>query len=170
MRLSTALLALLVVSLCAPAFADAEHQTSPLAGTWSMKEITVVTQRGENSYPDPAPGLFIFGEDYYSMVWMPLTEAPEDFAEVWRPTEGEMATAFGSIIVNSGTYTYTDSTVVTLPLVAKTPEFIGGTATYTYSIIGDTLRMEMTDALSHGGVRDPGIGVISIPLKLVRVE
>lgn len=146
------------------------QSSSPLAGSWEMIEIAVISARGESRYPDPAPGLFIFGGGYYSMVWMPLTEVPGDFAEIWRPTEEEKAAAFSSIIVNSGTYTWTDSTITTVPLVAKTPEFIGGSATYAYSISGDTLRIEMTDTVSRDGVRDPGVGAFSMPLTLVRVE
>jgi hypothetical protein len=161
-----------VPALAIPA-GEADEETDaagPLEGTWAMKEITVISERGENRYPDPAPGLFMFGKRHYSMVWMPLTETPDDFEEIWRPTQEEMAAAFGSIIVNSGTYTFTDSTVTTLPVVAKTPEFIGGYAEYDYRVEGDTLWIDMTNAVSHGGVVDPGVGRIRLPLKLVRVE
>ena len=149
---------------------DVPEAGSPLAGSWVMDEISVISQRGENSYPDPAPGLFVFGETYSSMVWMPLTEIPADFEVIWKPTDEEKAAAFNSIVVNSGTYTYTDSTVTTVPTVAKTPEFIDGYAIYTYSVVGDTLWMEMTDTVSRDGVRDPGVGLFRMPLKLVRAE
>jgi hypothetical protein len=142
----------------------------PLEGTWSVVRIDAITERGANSYPDPAPGLVMFGKSYYTMVWMPLTEAPDDFAEIWRPTAEERADAFSSIIVNAGTYSLTDSTLTTLPIVAKTPEFIGGRAVYDYAVRGDTLWLDMTDAVSRGGVRDPGIGRVRLPLTLVRVE
>jgi hypothetical protein len=151
--------------------ADAEEATrNSIQGAWKVVRIDVISERGENSYPDPAPGLFIFGDRYYSMVWMPLTEIPSDFEETWKPTEEEKAAAFSSIIVNAGTYTVTDSTLTTLPIVAKTPEFIGGSATYDYRVKGDTLWIDMTDALSRDGVRDPGVGRIRIPLTLARVE
>jgi hypothetical protein len=55
-------------------------------------------------------------------------------------------------------------------VVAKTPEFIGGYAEYDYRVEGDTLWIDMTNAVSHGGVVDPGVGRIRLPLKLVRVE
>jgi hypothetical protein len=172
MPIALLLVALVLVAVAAPLCraAEAAEGGSPLEGAWAMKEIAVVSERGENSYPDPAPGLFIFGESHYSMVWMPLTEVPADFEEIWKPTEEEKAAAFSSIIVNSGTYTYTDSTVTTIPTVAKTPEFIGGYAVYDYTVNGDTLWMDMTNAVSSGGVVDPGVGVIRIPLTLVRVE
>ena len=149
---------------------DVPETGSPVAGSWVMKEIAVVSERGENHYPDPAPGLFMFDESHYSMVWMPLTEIPADFEEIWKPTEEEKAAAFSSIVVNSGTYTYTDTTLTTIPSVAKTPEFIGGYATYTYRVAGDTLWMEMTDTVSRDGAQDPGVGLFSMPLKLVRAE
>jgi hypothetical protein len=159
-----------VVLLVALVAHTAERTRGPVEGTWKVVQIDVITERGENSYPDPAPGLVMFGDRYYCMAWMPLTEAPDDFEETWRPTTEEMALAFGSIIVNAGTYSLTDSTLITLPLVAKTPEFIGGRAVYEYSVRGDTLRLDMTDAVSHGGVRDPGVGRVRLPLTLVRVE
>ena len=87
-----------------------------------------------------------------------------------KETDEEKAAAFSSIIVNSGTYTLSDSLLTTFPTVAKTPEFIGGRATSAWRVSGDTLRLDMTDCLSSGGVRDPGVGVVRIPLTLVRVE
>lgn len=163
------LLALAILFGAPVAFGE-DVGTSPIAGAWKVVQIDVISERGENSYPDPAPGLVIFGERHYSMVWMLLTEAPEAFEEIWKPTDEEKAAAFSSIIVNSGAYTLSDSLLTTFPTVAKTPEFIGGRATYAWSVSGDTLRLDMTDCLSSGGVRDPGVGVVRIPLTLVRVE
>ena len=57
-----------------------------------------------------------------------------------------------------------------MPAVAKTPEFIGGYAVYTYSVVGDTLWIEMVDTVSRDGVQDPGVGLFRMPLKLVRAE
>ena len=161
---------LLAMTGCSQYMTDVPETRGPLEGSWVMTEIAVISERGENTYPDPAPGLFIFDKSYYSMVWMPLTEIPPDFEEIWRPTEEEKAGAYSSIVVNSGTYTYTDTTVTTVPSVAKTPEFIDGHAVYTYRVEGDTLWMEMTDTVSRDGVQDPGVGLFRMPLKLVRVE
>ena len=163
-------LTLVVTAGCTQYTVDVPEVPGPLEGSWEMVEIGVISERGENRYPDPAPGLFIFGESRYSMVWMPLTEVPGDFEDIWRPTEEEKAAAYSSIVVNSGTYTYTYTTVTTVPAVAKTPEFIGGYAVYTYSVVGDTLWIEMVDTVSRDGVQDPGVGLFRMPLKLVRAE
>ncbi len=171
MRLFLFLALLLVVTAgCVQYTTDVPEARGPLEGSWAMTEIVVISERGENRYPDTAPGLFIFDKSHYSMVWMPLTEIPPDFEEIWRPTEEEKAAAYSSIVVNSGTYTYTDTTVTTIPTVAKTPEFIGGYAVYTYRVEGDTLWMDMTDTVSRDGVQDPGVGLFRMPLKLIRAE
>lgn len=159
-----------VVVLASGCQAPVSSERGPLEGTWKVKSITYITSRGEFPIEEALPGLFIFGEEYYSMVWMPMEAPLEDFAETWRPTDEEKVRSWNSIVVNSGTYTYTDSTVTTHPLVAKTPEFVGGSAVYTYRVEGDTLFMEVIDTVSHTGVQDPGIGLVRIPTTLVRVE
>jgi len=166
-RLIVATGVLCVLAGCGQQAAEAP---GPLEGSWKVAEIRIVSKRGEYTDPEPQPSLFIFGEEHYSMVWMPFGEPLADFAEIWKPTDEEKLTSWSSIVVNSGTYTYTDSTVTTFPLVAKTPEFVGGYAVYDYRVVADTLWMEMTECMSSGDVQDPGIGAYTMPLKLTRVE
>jgi hypothetical protein len=133
-----------------------------------MDVIRVESSRGSAEYPDPQPGLFIFADGYYSMVWLITTEPVPDSADTWHPTDDEKARNFSSMIVNSGTYAVSDTLITTYPLVAKTPEFVGGVATYRYRVVADTLWMESTNILSRTGVVDPGVGKIRLPLRLVR--
>ena len=63
-----------------------------------------------------------------------------------------MVTAFESIIVNSGTYEVSGSRLIVRPVVAKTPEFMGGRQTYEYRIDGDLLSLETVELLSRDGV------------------
>lgn len=139
-----------------------------LMGAWVMDAITVISPRGQTSYPDPQPGIFMFADGYYSMVWMLTTEPLPDSAETWKPTDVEKVDSFDSVIVNSGTFTLTDSLLTTHPMVAKTPEFVGGVAVYRYRVEADTLWMESVDIRSRGGVQDPGVGKFQLPLRLVR--
>jgi len=169
------MLRVLAAALVAVLAAGACHGNEPasataLEGAWRVERIVYFTSRGEFPIDSPQPGLFIFGESYYSMVWMPLEQAALDSKEIWRPTDAEKIRSWNMLVVNSGTYAATDSTVTTYPLVAKTPEFVGGSATYTYRVSGDTLHMEMIDTLAHDGTRDPGVGVVRIPMRLLRVE
>ena len=135
-----------------------------------METIRYVGPGVDVTNRDPQPGLHIFAKRHYSMVWMPVQERPADSAEKWVLTDEEKVRAFSSIIVNSGTYELTDSTIVTHPVVAKTPEFMGGMAIHEYAIRGDTLRMTLLDAYTHDGVRDSGAVKWRIVRTLVRVE
>ena len=65
-------LLLVVVTGCAQYTTDVPETRGPLEGSWVMSEIAAISERGENRYPDTAPGLFIFDESHYSMIWMPL--------------------------------------------------------------------------------------------------
>jgi len=59
--------------------------------------------------------------------------------------------------VNSGTYETVDSTLIVRPLTAKTPEYVGGRATYIFHVEGDRLRLELLDTFAHDGTEDQGI-------------
>ncbi len=135
-----------------------------------MVKVRLATPREEYVNANPQPGLFVFTRGHYSMVWMPWEDPLNDFAETWKPTDEEKLHSWNSIVVNTGTYSISDSTLTTWPMVAKTPEFIGGESVYTYRVEGDTLWLEMFDTYSHDGIQDPGIGRFTMPLKLVRVE
>jgi hypothetical protein len=166
-----AALLLVCAALCvAPVDSRAESAdvADALEGAWLMDEITVISARGEASYPDPQPGLFIFSGGHYSMVWSLAAEPVPDSEEVWHPTDEEKASCFSTLIVNSGTYSVSDTLLTTVPLAAKTPEFVGGFATYRYRVVGDTLWMESTNIVSRDGVVDPGVGKFRLPLRLVR--
>ncbi len=57
-----------------------------------------------------------------------------------EPTDAEVLTAYGSFIANSGTYEVSGSTIVTRPIVAKTPNVMaGGSLSYRYIVEGDAL-------------------------------
>ena len=82
MRWFVLLVPLLVAATgCVQYTTDVPEAGRALEGSWAMTEIVVISERGENRYPDTAPGLFIFGQSHYSMVWMPLTEVPPDFED-----------------------------------------------------------------------------------------
>jgi hypothetical protein len=112
-----------------------------IQGVWKVDRIvtTVADQTYENS--NPLPGLMIFTSGYYSMVWMPGTEPVSDNDKVWYPTDQEKIAQFNALIVNSGKYAFRDSLLITEPIVAKTPEFVGGKASYVWTLNNDTMTL-----------------------------
>jgi hypothetical protein len=143
---------------------------SPIEGVWEIVELKTVGPEGETTNLAPQPNLYFFSRQHYSMVWAPGSEPRKESAKTWFPTDEEKIGDFDTIIVNSGTYELTDTTLVTHPTVAKTPEYVGGRGVYTYRVEADTLWMTMVDLYSSDGVQDPYIVYYKNPLKLVRVE
>ena len=79
---------------------------------------------------DPAqPGVFIFTDEHYSAVYSLGAEPRLLSAAAFSPTSEEKAAQYDTIIVNTGTYEVSGSTITFHPMVAKSPEFIGGQST-----------------------------------------
>ncbi|MFC2084117.1 lipocalin-like domain-containing protein [Bacteroidota bacterium] len=164
MKLIFILLSILMV------FCAQEKKKNPVEGVWVITEIK--TDGPDYNYfnPTPQPSLIIFTEKYYSMVWMPGDKPPVDNKKKWYPTDEEKINSFNSIIVNSGDYIIRDTTIITYPKVAKTNEFIGGSATYSFEFVDDTLLLKLLDTYSHDGVQDLEILKYRTSLKLLKVD
>jgi hypothetical protein len=55
-------------------------------------------------------------------------------------------------------------------MVAKTPEFIGGKATYRWSFNNDTLSIAVLNIYSHNDILDEGAKKYPTIIKLLRLE
>ncbi len=147
-----------------------EPSMPSLVGAWKVTEIATVGPDVDKVNSEPQPGLFLFTQNHYSMIWTPGNNPRENSQTIWSPTAEEKIAFFNTIIVNSGIYEQTDSTFTTRPLVAKTPEFIGGSALYTYHARQDTLWLTIMNTISRDGVIDSGITLYRTSLKLVRLK
>jgi hypothetical protein len=159
--------ALAAMVSCQKSREPAKH---PIEGVWRIVEIRNVGPEGETVNPAPQPSLYIFTARHYSMIWVPGREPRQGSAKTWFPTYDEKVKDFETLIVNSGTYDLTDSTLTTHPMVAKTPEYVGGKGVFDYRIVADTLWLTNVDIYSSDGTQDPYIVQYKSPLKLVRVE
>jgi len=66
---------------------------------------------------------------------------------------------YDTIIVNSGTYTISGSKITLRPVVAKSPEYIGGESTMEFSMDGDMLVTTIDTLASIDGVTpDDAVG------------
>ena len=73
------------------------------------------------------------------------------------PTPEEMVAQYESIIVNTGTYEITGSTVTFRPVIAKSPGFVGGQATAELQITGDALTLTFQSIVSADGTSPPRV-------------
>ena len=79
-----------------------------------------------------------------------------------------MFAQFTPLIVNTGTYEVDGSVVNMKPLLAKSPEFIGGSATMKFQVDGDILTLTTSTIVAADGSTPPG--EFSIVLTLRRLE
>ena len=150
---------------------SAPDTRGPLEGVWRIVEESRIRSDGETKNSEPQPNLYIFTDHHYSAVLVLGNEPRSFFAEAFRPTDAEKIAAFDSIVVNSGTYELTDSTMTTHPIVSRMPNFMGGgSASYEYAVENDTLWLTLVDEYSREGVRHPLFPETRISRRLIRVE
>lgn len=126
---------------------------NPLSGAWSMQQVQWKSDQKTHSIEHAQPGIFIFTDDHYAIMWTPGKEPRTPFKVLSKPTDEEAIAGFKSVVFNGGSYAYTDSTVTTTAFIAKVPGFEGGRQFYRYALDGETLRLTMFDETYPDGTR-----------------
>jgi hypothetical protein len=134
----------------------------------------VVTGANASTVANPQPGLFIFAQKHYSIMWVPGNE-PRSLFKGESPTEQEKIAAYDSFVANSGTYEMDGATLTVHPMVARSPNFMsGGISKSQLRIEGTTLWLTQknTDVIVRtGNLAAPSSSAASeTRLKLSRVE
>ena len=116
-------------------------QDSPLVGAW-------ITTAWAGVDGEPQPGLLVFTETNYSMMFVP----PGAMRETWateNPTDAEIIAAFRTLVANSGRYTWTGNEFTTEAYVALNPNYMANWGenheTYHFRVDGDTLTVTWPD-------------------------
>jgi hypothetical protein len=147
-----------------------ERESQGVVGVWQVKEIAL--QDGSEPIADKSfPNIIMFTRRHYSMMWVLGAKTQQSFAERWNPTNAEKIERFDALVVNSGTYEIKGSTLTAHPIVARIPEFVGGTLICEYRLENDTMRLKFVDEYSYDGVQVPW--VVSggrLMLTLVRID
>ena len=149
---AVALVVLVTTASCgqAPVPPEPDAPANPLHGVWS---VTTITPGGGGETIDPSqPGLFIFTEGHYSAVHSLGADPRPLSAAGFNPTSEEKVAQHDTIIVNTGTYDASGSTITFRPMVAKSPEFVGGQSAMDYQINGDLLTLTVQSVLAADGV------------------
>ncbi len=157
---AVALVVLVTTASCsqAPAPAEPDAPANPLHGVWSM---IAMTSGDDGATIDPSqPGLFIFTEGHYSAVYSLGADPRPLSAAGFDPTSEEKVAQYDTIIVNTGTYEARGSTITFRPMVAKSPEFIGGDSTMDFQLRktgqkGDVLTLTVQSVVAADGVSSP---------------
>jgi len=164
---------LLLITACAatpsplPA-PGANAPTGPLDGAWRVQTVRYLWADGEATIDPALPGLFLFNGDHYSFAWHQGDEPQLDYATPWKPTDAEKVQSYNAIVVNAGRFWLAGDTLITRPFVAKTPEFEGGEARFTYRVAGDSLWLVGGPIWNRRGELDPGAERFSLRTLCIR--
>jgi|SRR6476620_9033414 len=164
---------LTLMVLCTTVVSAQSSTKKSIEGVWKVTEIVVAGQDASN-VSNPQPGLIIFTQKYYSVMWVPGNE-PRSLFKGENPTNEEKIAAYDSFIANAGSYEVVDGILTLHPMVSRSPNFMGGgSAKNQFRIEGTTLWLTQknTDLTFRSGDRvAPSSGPASeTRLKLTRVE
>lgn len=131
-----------LIAVCSFGCRPAPSPENGLLGVWEIQVIENIASSSSSINNSPQPSLAIFTRSHYSLIWMPGTTGMRAFKQRWLPTDEEKIQRYGEIVVNSGKYTQTESTITAQPVVSRVPEFMGGgRLSYEYRVEGDTLSL-----------------------------
>lgn len=120
-----------------------------LVGVWKIISGSQVDSAGQNINLNFQSSVVIFTPKYYSITYAVGDQPRQPATERWNPTDEEKLAAFNSLIVNTGEYENSGSSITFRPQVARSEEFCnGGFAEYEYQINGDTLNLTMFHLVS----------------------
>ncbi|GAB5523206.1 MAG: hypothetical protein Roseis2KO_10780 [Roseivirga sp.] len=144
---------------------DAEN---PLTGSWRVQEIHYIQADTIIKVEKVHGGRVTFSENNYHLLYNPWINPRKPFEKLAKPTKEEMIYGFQTLVFNSGTYVYTDSTVVTTADIAKVPGFEGGIQYYNYRLKGEELELTMYDETYPDGNKPEWYQKLKVLFKLVR--
>ncbi len=149
-------------ALPASPFAALAH---PLVGAWSV--ATQTPPSGGATIDPSQPGLWIFTKGHYSAVYSVGAEPRPHAASDFNATDEEKVVLFDTIIVNSGTYEVSGSTIRLRPMIAKSQEYVGGRSTMDFEIAGDVLTLTTRSVTSVGGASPSDAAGSSMTLRRI---
>ena len=129
---------------------------SPLDGAWRVLSLRYAWADGEATIDPAMPGLLLFADGRYSFVWHQGDELQAEYETPWEPSSAEKLQSYNAIVVNAGRYVLRGDSLITWPEVAKTPEFEGGEAHFTWQLMGDSLQLDSGTLRNRHGMKDPG--------------
>jgi len=151
-RLFPILLAVVSAAACNSAQAP---PTSPVEGAWRFSQLQSISAEGETTTVPTHESMLLFSSGHYSIAFSRGDTKIPPYGGVWAPTDAEAVARMASIVVNSGSYEISGSSLTTRPIFALVPSYIGGRTEYEFSLSGDTLTLRVVDVVSADGVQLP---------------
>lgn len=154
---------------CSNKSSSAVNQKSIL-GAWEVNKIEWLTADTTFVIEKVQAGYLMVLPKRYTFMWTPTKTARVAFKKLAYPTDEEILSGFRSIVFNAGTYNITDSIFKLEANIAKVPGFEGGTQSFVYNIVGDTLKFKMIDETYPNGEKPDWYGKVETRFTLFRLK
>lgn len=150
--------------------AQKPQSNNPLVGSWQLQSVKWVSESRTAQIEHAQPGLFMFDEGHYSLMWSPKQTPRTPFENLSKPTDEEVLKGFRSIVFNAGTYQTSGSKLNATAMVAKVPGFEGGQQHYTFRFENDQLILTMYDETYPDGSKPDWSGKWQTEFTLIKAQ
>ncbi|WP_395376577.1 lipocalin-like domain-containing protein [Marinicella sp. W31] len=141
-----------------------------IIGSWEMREVHWFSDEQTYSIEEAQPGLFIFEDQRYAIMWTALKEPRAAFEILAQPTPEEVIESFKSVVFNAGSYAINGAQITTTAYIAKVPGFEGGQQFYNYTIEEDILTLTMYDETYPNGEKPNWAGKVQTRFVMQRAK
>ena len=122
------------------------RSAEPLHGAWRIIQSSLTTGETKTTNASPQPGLVLFTDRHYSLMYVEGQLPRKPFTDPIRPTDAEKLEAYETFVGHSGTYSVSDTLIAMEVVISKWPNLMGtelrtSFARFAYHIGGDTLRL-----------------------------
>lgn len=129
-----------------PSGPPVSRAAEPLHGAWRVIQSSLTTGETKTTNASPQPGLVLFTDRHYSLMYVEGQLPRKPFTDPIRPTDAEKLEAYETFVGHSGTYSVSDSLIAMEVVISKWPNLMGtelrtSFARFAYRIGGDTLRL-----------------------------
>jgi hypothetical protein len=146
---------LIVAAILLVCFGTGLIQPAPsgrsLEGAWNVVEVQRIGADGHATSIKPRESLVLFAQGHYSFCWT----SHRSSVNAWQIADTEQIARFNQTLINAGTYSTSDSLLVTHAEFAWAPKFTGGSATFRYTFSRDTLVLTGVSVVSTDKVLHP---------------
>ena len=106
-----------------------QGKTATIEGAWKIVEYSFNSTDTSWTNTSPQPGLFIFGREYYSMMYISGNQSRplmDKYETRYTLTDEQIRSCFMRFVGNSGKYKLVGSKLTTSAMVALIPNFMAG--------------------------------------------
>ncbi len=150
--------------------AFSEQSAAKIEGAWEVQSIHWITPEETHDLEPAQPGLFLFVDTSYTVMWTRSKQPRTPFESLSKPTETEMIHAFQTVVFNGGRFAWRGDQLVLKPTIARVPGFEGGEQIFNVTRNNNRLTLTMVDETYPDGAKPDWFGKLETRFVLSKAE